>query len=628
MAPTRDDLRLALREAAGATPPPAPADLLAGLRAERGRRRRRTVLGVVAGAAAATVVGVAVPQLVDRPATGPAEDGSSSSTDGAWMLMDGEAPSQADGLVRLSTVPVSYADPGRIALPDAESLPSDQRWAVLWCDVGPDDAAITPPSLQLTTGSGDAVELPCLARDGSDAGSASGPVALPPGDDLSAEGSWYGDVPARGEAVLAVYQEASRSTYDFPAWPEPPLEPPVHEQATVVGPASAGGRVDGNYLEGVRTVAVELTSDSSLELWRGVPGGLRVEVDGVPVTDDGELDGDGGAGEMWQLADPELRDGVWEAFRAGQTRSLALPAEVLPAPGTTRTATVTVLPRGGEEHWQVAVLATAGGPRSPVAPAHDGASLPEWYAGLHRVAVWQVPADGTAMALRVPAGLAGQEVSWAVVCPSGTPGPASEVMPWGTVPTAVLTVDGRRTELACATPERGLDIALLNLETRGLTGTVLAEDPSVTAALEASPGASGTIAAYVPVPFEKFDFASATPPVAVDTERAMVQGEVSVERTVDGEDLGPDGGIDLELDASTVALRLTTEGVGRVRLTVDGEPVDGFDDGWWTSWTDELVTVTPPALVHRLARPGTVLRLQVEGYEPGQVRVELLSLQR
>lgn len=626
MAPTTHDLRLALREAAGATPAPAPADVLAGLRAERSRRRRRALLGAVSGAAAAAVVGVALLQLVERPHPGPAQDGSPSTAAAPWALVDGEAPPQADGLVRLSSAPVDYADPGRIALPDAESLPSDQRWAVLWCDVGPDDAAITPPSLRLTTGAGDAVEVPCLPRDGSAGGSGPTPVALPPGEGLSVVGTWSGDVPARGEAVLAVYQEASRSDYDFPGWPEPPLEPPVHEEATIIGPDSAGGPVGGSSYDGARTVTVELTSDTSLALWRGVPGGLQVEVDGVLVTDDGDLE-DGSADGAWQHADPELREGVWEAFRAGQTRSLALPDEVLPEPGRTRSATVTVVPRGGDQHWQVAVLATADGAPSALAPTDTGTELPEWYAGLHRIATWQVPADGSAVPLRLPRGLAGQDVSWAVVCPSATGGPASQDPPSGSVPTAALTVDGRRSELTCATPERGLDVALLNLETRRLSGTVLAADPTVTAALESSPGASGTVAAYVAVPFEEFDFASATPPVEVDTESA-IQGEVSVQQTVGTDDLGPDGTVEMELSARTTALRLTTEGVGRVRLMVDGEPVDGLEDGWWTSWTDQRVTVTPPALLHRLARPGTVLHLQVEGYESGELRAELLSVQR
>lgn len=623
MAPNTQDLRLALHEAADEHPPPAPSDLLAGLRRERGRRRRRTALAAVAGSVAVAAAGTALlVQLQDRPAADshPAQDGTGSPSERGWVLEDGEAPVQADGLLLLDGLEVPYSSPGALELPDASG--DVQRYAVLWCQIGPDDPAVAQPALELSTADGTAVEVPCLPVDEDRTPARVAPVSLPPGEDLSVDAGWTGDVPARGDAVLGIYEEAAWQAYDFPGWPEPALPPPVHGAGTVLlGPEGAGALVDGLHHADARSTTVTLTSRTTLELWRGLPGRLEVDVDGVRVTDDGDLDPARGT-DAWKAADPELRDGAWTAFTAGQTRSLALPDELLPAPGETRTATVTVVPRVGADRWQVAVLGTADGANRGVAPSDVPTKLPEWHAGLRLAATWQVPAAGTAPTLTVPEGLTGKDVSWAVLCPGGDDVPADA--PVGSVPTAVVTVDGRRTEFTCATEQSGTDLALLNLQD-GLTGTSVGQDPTVTVALEASTsGTPGVVAAYVPVPFEEFDFGAAIPPVEVDTE-AAVQGGVEVVGTLRPEDLADDGTAELELTARTVALRLTTQGVGRVRLTVDGEPLEGLDDGWWTSWTDARVSVTPPELLHRLARPGKTLQVRVEGYEPGEVQVELLA---
>ncbi|TQM96118.1 hypothetical protein FB476_0978 [Ornithinimicrobium humiphilum] len=407
------------------------------------------------------------------------------------------------------------------------------------------------------------------------------PVPLPPGEDVSLEATWTGDVPARGEAVLGVYREASWAEYDSPGWPDPPLNPPGHgEDAVVLDPTSAAGPAPGGT---ARSATVTLTSDSELELWRGIPGGLEVEVDGVRITADGDA---------WQDADAELRDGVWTAFAPGQRRTLALPGDVLPGPGETRTVTVTVVPRAGDSHWQVAVLATAGVPAAlePVdrtdLPAF-AADLPEWHAGHRLAAAWTVPSTGVGTRLALPDDLTeGNPTTWVLVCPS----PGST----GMVATARVVVDGAEVERTCV-PDPAVALTALLEPTAFASLPDLGPGSSVQVAVLAVEGEEAVVATYVPVPYEDFDLAAARAPLAGDP-MAAVRGEVVVDRVLDPSGLSDGAVQDVPLDEGTVGVQVTTEGAGRLRLLVDGAPAEGWgvdQEGWWTSWTEDRARSCP-----------------------------------
>ncbi|GGK66334.1 hypothetical protein [Ornithinimicrobium pekingense] len=619
---TVEDLRRTLHETADSHPAPSPTDLLRDLREERSRRRQAGASRGAVAAAAAVVVGAAGMQLLtgDDPTPAPPAEGTGSAVERGWVLDDGTPPEQADGLLLLETVPVPYGGADDLTLPGPGGATSDgsQRFAVLWCEVGPDDSAITPPSLRLRTPAGPTVEVPCLPEDDPSQVTVT-PVPLPPGE-VTLAPTWRGDVPGDGEAVLGIYREASSAEYDFPGWPDPPLTPPAHgPDAVVLDPGSAAG--DGTVHGGARAATVTLTSDSSLELWRGVPGGLQVDVDGVRVTDDGDSGAVGG--DAWQEADPELRDGVWDAFTAGQRRTLALPEEVLPGPGETRTVTVTVVPRAGEQHWQVAVLATGSEPAAvaPTAPSTGATSeMPQWYAGHRLVATWQVPRTGVANRLELPdeLGQDGAEATWALRCP----GVARD---GGVVATGRVTVDEETLERVCSarTQEALYPVA----EAAGYDGTVVTPGSEVRVAVPADPeGGIALVAAYVPVPFEEFDFeAAAEAPQGWDP-LAAVRGEVTVGHRLDPAGLTDGTVTEVTLPPDTVGVRLTTEGVGRVRLLVDGSPAEGWgvdQDGWWTSWTDDRVTSVPVAWV-QAPSDGGELTLEVDGYPGGAVEAEVL----
>ncbi len=551
--------------------------------------------------------------------------------------MDGRTPpEQADGLLRAGTVEVPYAAPDGFELPGTGTDAADdgQRFAVLWCEVGPDDAAISRPSLRLGTTDGGVVDVPCLPEDGAPGGATVTPVPLPPGEGTSLRPTWQGDVPSRGKAVLGIYRESSWSEYDFPGWPDPPLDAPAHGPGTVViDPRSGSGAVGGISHGDARVATVTLTSESSLELWRGVPGGLEVEVDGVRVTDDGDLGGAAGgevAPEAWQDADAELRDGAWTAFTAGQRRALPLPPEVLPSPGETRTVMVAVVPRAGAEQWQVAVLGTTEAPDA-LAPA-DPAALPEaaedlpgWHAGHRLVGTWLVPRTGVATALELPEdglGEDGAPVAWALRCTSaGRDG--------GVLGTARIVVDDAAVERVCVSD---LDAVL-----SAVGDPAFAELPEVRAGssvqVAAPPdpeGGQAVVAAYVPVPFEEFDFTAAAAPPGWDP-MAAVRGEVAVDQGVGKRDLADGSVTDVALSPGTVGVRVTTEGVGRLRFLVDGAPAGDWDlaldeEGWWTSWTDDRVTAVPVAWV-RAPSEGGVLTVEVDGYADGSATLEVLTVE-
>lgn len=100
---------------------------------------------------------------------------------------------------------------------------------------------------------------------------------------------------------------------------------------------------------------------------------------------------------------------------------------------------------------------------------------------------------------------------------------------------------------------------------------------------------------------------------------------------ITGEDLADSATASLPRTGRTMDLLITSEGVGRVHVAVNGEPVTwahapGLRDGWWTAWTDQRVTsLVLGSLDHALVE-GDVLEFRVDGYDPGEVRIETFTV--
>lgn len=617
MAPTLDDLRLTLREMADEHPAPAPADLLTELRDRRRAERTRRRWGYAAGVAAAATVAVVATQTAEpgpeSVGTVPAER-PGDAADRGWVLTDGSPPEVADGLTLLGSAELSAG--GTVQVPDPEPTGRRQRYAVLWCDTGPaaDDPAIQDPALVLDEG---AVTIPCLPRSG--AGTVT-PVPLPPaGEDGQLGATWEGDLPRDAEAVVAVYEEASRSGYPYPPLPDPPLDPPaVGEDATALDAGTplvfVQDPVEDDlgivWTAEMHTETVALGPGSTLDLWAGGPGELRVLVDGIWVTDDGD------GADAWAGQDPELREGGWQAFTPGQRSTLELPEELLPAAGESRTVQVAVQPVMGVHPWQVAVTDVGEAPAA-LAPVPDGTGVPEWFGGYRLAATWELPTDGSWQTLELPPELEGLPVVWATTCPDPDPDRAS---------LAGLSAGGQPIDMGLSCTD--VDNALINMHLTWVSGTPLttAEDP-VVASLPGSGDGFGTVRAYVPVPFEEFDFAAGRPvPVEGDSLAATFPEGLEVEAELTLDDLA-DGRTTLTMTDRTMVLRISSEGVGRVRIEGAGSLAGSLpSDGWWSSWTDQAYSEPVLGSLDHALSPGAELRFTAEGYEPGSLRIELLRV--
>ena len=87
------------------------------------------------------------------------------------------------------------------------------------------------------------------------------------------------------------------------------------------------------------------------------------------------------------------------------------------------------------------------------------------------------------------------------------------------------------------------------------------------------------------------------------------------ERTVTQDDL-VDGRAALTMTPRAQALTFTTEGVGRVRITIEGRStlIDQISrDGWWTAWSDARTTqLVTGNLAHALKTPVSVMLAEAE----------------
>ncbi|WP_151524623.1 hypothetical protein [Serinicoccus kebangsaanensis] len=615
MTPTTEDLRTTLQAMADAHPAPAPADLLDELRAERTARRTRRGWLAAAGVAAAAVAAVTLTQVWPDPtATGPADE--PTGVEPGWELTDGEAPEFSGGLHLLDSTPLDTSGPATVPATGSDA----QRYALLWCDTGPalEDPAVDRPGLELDPAGAQTVSIPCLPRDGIPEDVS--PVALPPSDQ-GWEATWQGDLPAAADAVLGIYEEAEHADYPFPGWPDPPLtapEPGADEVSIDASMPLSAQPVQAGFEGSMMAHATDVTlgPDSEIELWTGVPGRIRVWVDGVLVTDDGD--------DRWSAADPGLRGGAWTAFEAGARHTLSLPEEV---GGEGRTVRVSAL-ASHDAAWQVRVTG-ADGPQPaeaavpPLDPAAVPDGVPEWSGGMHRLGVWELPTDGTVAELELPRSVQGQEVTWLPFCPGAEP---------ATLGMATITVgDDPRPERGCADPELGFGFVGNQLD--------LSEVPEGSSVRVGLPSVieqeTGLVAAYGPVAFEDFDHAAAVSRDWAFSAESVLRAEPEVVARLSLADLDADGSATLVVPAGASILRATSEGVGRVHVWHEGRTVLDPNalsasarlagEQWWTAWTDDPSTQLVGTHLERTVSAGDELEITVEGYEDGSLTLELLA---
>ncbi|WP_298888893.1 hypothetical protein [uncultured Serinicoccus sp.] len=544
---------------------------------------------------------------------------------------DGEPPRGAAGLTRMETLELT---PGRSAdltlnTVDARFGGQVASFAVLWCDMPPtDDPALERPVGEISV-EGSTLTLPCAGTAGEPAVGLDHVVALPAS--AEAQVRVTGDLPPDGGAVLGVYAQ----TDDMAVEPLPDGDltagPPVPEDAVVVDqPGSPLPYGPGQRL----AQPVELSPGSTVRVWAGRTGAVSVLVDGIPVTDDGDLARWAGGRADWRDQQLDVRDGRWMVYVPGSAREFTIPDDVVP-PNGRRPAVVEVVTESTEHVQVVATQAVPGdADREPV-PQSDGGEAPELVAGHRLAAAWELPMDGLQRELLDPP--EDSDLSWALLPtdPSTLTGRLALFGQGGT-----LQFDGQSLPLRSATDPS--DVSRIIAESqlwddRWTQQPDLAgpggepwEPDGLQATAPAAPGRPpGVLLAYEPVPYEEFDFAAATAPAtswSVGEEPPRSQfGSAPPLATVTEDDLDEDGRTTVEVPTGVLGARIETEGRGRIRFQVDDEPVEllGGTDGWWSSWTDRSVVSQTPLSYGAYSITGDLeLTITVEDYD--DVRIELL----
>ncbi|GGK66327.1 hypothetical protein [Ornithinimicrobium pekingense] len=603
---------------------------------------------VAAGVAVAVLGGYAVTDRPDggSPADAAGVDGAGTVragtdlTEAGWRLDDEGAPPRSPmGLHLRETV---VLDDGRrsatVDLPSSSGL-GFASFGVLWCDMPPaQDAHLRVPSGTISLGDAE-VDLPCAGREGSPP--VTQVVALP----LDGVGVLRldGDIPGRGGAVLGVYAESDHG--QAPAARGSQADPPPVDAGSHVldvsqsHPSAFGGRRLAQ--------ATVVGHDSTVRVWAGRTGALSVLVDGVPVTDDGDVASmtamieDLSAAQLegsepvltdprdygsWTTQQPDLRDGRWLVPAPGQVRTFELPQQVRPAPGERRTVAVEVVTENIGDLWQVALSGAAAGEldTGPVAAVAEP-SAPRHALGHRLVGQWQVPSDGQVHELLPDDPLVAEELVVMVtreVDPHRWYGWGEGLASLGERPVTLWLQDG-------------VEAAVRELRHPWFE-PVTGPGP-LTVAAPASPGhPPATVLAYAPVPYEEFDFATAGIPPGARPAGAEPELDPhsrwpdllgwQVQAVVDLDDL-EDGHVTVPVTHGVaVAARVTSEGKGRVRFLVEGQPADALygSEGWWSSWTAEAVTSELElSYSGGYTRPEIDITLEVEGYE--DLTVELLT---
>lgn len=580
-------LQQALGDAAvNATPTGAPAT----------RRRWRWV-------AAAAAVLVVVPlgyALINDDGPGTVDDEVDTDSSrpeqqdfsrAGWELTEaGDPPQSATGLTLVETVEIGAGETAEVAL---DSGGTAATFAVLWCDMPPaEDANLEVPRGDVLVEDGSSVEVPCAGRDGSP--SVTELVPLPP--EGEAQVGLGGDLPPDGAATFAFYTEDQSG--QLAPMPESgdAAPPPSSPGATVVDRDST---VSLSYPGDTRLVeSVEIGHESTLQVWAGGTGQLSVQIDGVPVTDDGDLQRySSPTGEVdWSTQRPDLREGRWWVYVPDSLLTLEVPEAVRPAPGERREVVVELTSSGIDADVQVEVgdASSLEVDTSAVAPSDDDLDAPELIAGHRLLGQWQVPLDGR------PRELTGIETtvegpSLAVLALS------DDVVDDQRFPGGLF---GRGEGFLSVGVHSDLDQALSQLSFAsggfGGEGEVPSgpDDPFEVSLPPAAGQPAAHLVVYARVPYDEFDFsAAAVPPQAWPTgeDRPLtaipLPDGLSPSASLDQQDLR-DGEVSVRLDSShlTVA-RVSTSGAGRMLFLLNGTPAyQQSDDGWWSSWTDRPVT--------------------------------------
>lgn len=598
----------------------------------RGRRPWRWVAagGVLALVSGLALLGGGPDPEEERPGTA-----QTSLAERGWVLdADGAVPKHLDGLRLAHTATIDYEDPDRpLSVPvyGGQTGQSHARWVALWCDLpAVDDTHLRVPEMTLTL-RGSSVTVPCAGRAGTPALTAL--TALPMGFLSDVGVSWAGDLPGRGTATLAVYDETDPWSPGTAEGTQP--APEVPDGSVVIDTDDLAL----TWWDGpLHTEVVEVGHDSVITAWAGSSVALALLVDGVNLTDDGDVTAWNRAtgGEIWRDQDPQLREGRWFVDTPDQTRVFPLPEEVRPPPGQRRTVAVTVPVSahslgdpdagGPAPRWQVqvsdATAAVADADVLPLRPGRPatvgGSAAPPQVGGYQLVGHWRIPADGTPHAVSLPSDDA-LPVLVAVPLPVRAEDGLSNPFAIG----MLESEQGVRPLMPGAPVEEVIAWASDPWSEAGFTGPPAAPAPgTATVVLPAVAGHPDTdVLGYVPAPYETFDFAGA--PVLPSSWPASEPSPYGAPehggplRIAEGK---PDGEGRIEFAArsgSPWMLQVTSQGKGRLRALVDGEPVPDLaqdHDGWWSSWTDDHVT----SMVDLGMLPaGRTFVVEVEGWEEG-----------
>ena len=612
---TTTDLRRSLEETAQRYEAPDPHALLRGVQDDittgRGVPSKRP--RIVAAAAAVALVAAGGWALTQG--LGDEESSTVQPADEAWELVDGAPPEYAAGLALVDTVELGADSVEDVLSWDGEG----QRYAIAWCDVTTEPGAA---SIALTPEGAEGAALGCSGGAGSKPG---GPMPLPPGNPLdvrlvqAAEGS-VGNLQGDDTVTISLYREATPVEFPYPDQQDVPEAPehdvmidassPLVERAIPATPLEEGstggssGPLGHNALPGASVASHEGTT---LTTWAGEPGRLLVEVNGTVITNDGEGLSQPATPGPWQDADPDLRGGYWHTWHAGATtREFDLSPAALAQHGIQvsegESVTVTAHAAFPRDAWQVGIDQPEGVSEAADLTTVDPTEvLPAFAYGYEQVTAVSVPADGVPHTVEV-GDVDPTELVWVAQCPE------SATM-------TQVQVGSQTTECSA-----GLEW-LLAVQDAGL---VTGELPEVRVAAGAEPV---IVAAYAPRVWEDYPFEESTDPLAASETVAMVapppvdgaappelagsHGPTAVYRevaTVSTDDLDADGRAEVTVPSSTdLSIWLETTGVARVKLEVDGTPIEQLlptpqqpvmpgtlqahqllvRDGWFSTWTGE-----------------------------------------
>lgn len=593
--------------------------------APRGRRRR--LLLVAAVLLAALLVGYAVTQDPADDSVAQADGGTGQPWERtrdfaeAGVVLDDEGvPAQrAAGLFRREWTEIDYRErTGEITWSVATTgfygtSDGAAAFTVLWCDMPPaQDANITAPAATLRVDGEEAV-VTCAGKQGGPPVS----VFTPLPSSATATVELTGDLPPTGSAVLGIYEEALGDGVPIRRERLPDaVPPPVPTDAVAITPDHPGLNHPMSGLE--RYVrAVEIGHDTQLQVWAGQTGGVAVHVDGFPVTDDGdvpfmrelftaEVVVDGSVSDPspapqldWRDQDPHLRQGTWVVQVPGDLRTFPVPEGARPAPGERRIVSVEVMSQSLDGLVQAVASDAAPGPAAQEVTAlasgdPELGTVPEFAHGFALRAAWPIPQDGLTRA--VPGGDLPDDVRLLVLTED------SHLGDWWSPQSSTGAIErGGRMDLLTIEPApESLTAQMWFAQPFPLPDDVQdSAAPSrlgeLRIALPPVPGhPSAHLLAYEQVAFEDFDFTDAPAP---QSSRLLGDDAQTPDRVIDTltrDDLDEHGRARVEVPGgASLGFEVTAAGRGELRVLVDGEPLPGTEsrDGWWSTWTEQEVSV-------------------------------------